>query len=451
MPRSRSSCIALFTPLFATLLVTLLPRAAAAHVRLEGDWSGDVPSVSFEVRDGSREEALHKLAAAAGWSLVMHGISTDHVDVVVRDEPPAKVLAMLLVDGDYVARRDGGRLSIEPAAAQQAPPEPATAAKPESEARAALGPADATAREPSARASGRGDRDRWASGGHLRIEPEEVVEDVVAFGADVDVFGTAEGDMVAVGGHVRVHPGAHVHGDATAIGGTLRVDEGARVDGDVDVIGGRLLQASGARIGGRVVENASQRGGVPASTSVFGEADEDDLETGFSGLVTAMRGAVHRTALLFLLGAIFLALAPTRSEMLEVEIARRPMRSLALGVVGWLSALVLAIALCVTVVGIPFAVAGSLVAIALTTAGACAVLTTAGQALLRHRTRNRYVHLAVGCVLLLLVQAIPIVGSLAGVAVALMGMGVLVATRGAGLLPPRPSHADRGPYRTAAV
>jgi hypothetical protein len=64
----------------------------------------------------------------------------------------------------------------------------------------------------------------------------------------------------------------------------------------------------------------------------------------------------------------------------------------------------------------------------------CAVLSVVGEALVRHRTENPYVHLAVGCTLFVVLAAIPLVGSWIVAATVLSAIGVLVATRGAGFL-----------------
>jgi uncharacterized protein YacL len=143
------------------------------------------------------------------------------------------------------------------------------------------------------------------------------------------------------------------------------------------------------------------------------------------------------SALLFVFGAVVLALATDRSRALQVEVAARPMRTLALGVVGAIAAIALSIALCVTLIGIPVALVGVVVFILAAYAGVCAVLTTAGEALVRHRTTNAYVHLAVGCALYFLVGLVPWFGAWAAVGVFLAGVGVMVATRGAGLVPVR--------------
>ena len=113
------------------------------------------------------------------------------------------------------------------------------------------------------------------------------------------------------------------------------------------------------------------------------------------------------------------------------------MRGFALGVVGLIAAIALVVALCVTIVGIPVAIVGVLAGAIATYVGVVAVVTTLGQGLLRHRTVNPYVHLAVGCAILFVVGAIPYVGSVAEVFVFFMGIGIIIATRAAGLVPVR--------------
>jgi len=164
--------------------------------------------------------------------------------------------------------------------------------------------------------------------------------------------------------------------------------------------------------------------------------------------VSGVGSAITRSAFLFIFGAILLALGTKRMETLRGEIATRPMRTLALGVVGLISGIVVLVLLCVTVIGIPVALVGLLVAVFAGYAGVIAVLTTAGEALLRHKTQSSYVHLALGCALFLVASSLPWIGGFVSVAVVLTGIGVIVATRGAGLVPKK--NPGAGPYRTPA-
>ena len=80
----------------------------------------------------------------------------------------------------------------------------------------------------------------------------------------------------------------------------------------------------------------------------------------------------------------------------------------------------------------------------------CAVLSVVGEGLLRHRTENPYVHLGVGCALFVALAAIPWIGHIVIVATILAGIGVLVATRCAGLLKRRNGNGGTSSYPSAA-
>ena len=384
----------------AALIVSTAATVALADVRHEGAWPADDRPISLKLENTGRLSALSQLADSAGWSVVARGISDSPVSLQVQDQPPSKVFDLLLADGTYVATRDGTLISLAPAA-------PAPAAVPAQDA------------EPE---------DRTVTGHNVRVEKNEVVGDVSVVGGDLDLYGTAEGDVSVIGGALRIHEGAHVTGDASGVGGAVIVDNGAKVDGEVSVLGASLNR------GEKPVGLASTSGSV------------------VSHLANDAGTAMEHTVALFLLGAVLLALASNRMETLEAEVAARPMKSLALGVVAFLSAAVAFIVLCVTVIGLPVALVGLVLGFLLAGAGICAVLTTFGAALLGHRTRNPYLHLAVGCVLFTLVTAIPYFGGFVHAAVALVGAGSLVATRIAGLLPKRSANVvNQGPYRTAVV
>lgn len=417
--------------------------AATAEIVRKGSWPDIEPKVSVEVSNEPRNEALKRVAQAAGWSLVLNVPPGNAVDLHVQDQPADRVLELLLSDGSYVATRDGDLIAIAPAPAA---PQPALAPeKPAPGTPAALAPSASPSDaededdedDEEAPPSSRG-RDRFVTGGSLRVEKGEVVNDVSVIGGSLDVWGTVTGDIDVMGGSTHVHEGARVRGDVSTVGGPLTVADGARIDGDVDVVGGPLHRGERARIRGDVNNDVSPAGGDGAGGK------------GASTLARRAGNAVTRTAFLFAFGAVMLALWPRRMETLKVEIAARPMRSFALGVVGVLGALAVAAALCVTLIGVPFAVIGLLLAVIAVVAGGCAVLETAGAGLFGHRTKNPYVHLAIGCVGLLIASAIPYIGGALCAAVALIGAGALVATRLAGLLRLKPrSEGAAGPYRTS--
>jgi hypothetical protein len=393
----------------STLLAACLAStvAADARVRREGQWPEEDASVSLDVSGAPRAEALRKLADAAGWSLVVHEPAGDSVDVHVKGQAASKVLELLLSDGDYVARREGTLVSIERE----------RAAQPD-------GAAAELAPDGSAAVDRRRARDRTVMGGSVHIRRGETAGDVTVFGGNLDVEGEVTGDVTVFGGNVQVNDGAHVHGDATVFGGRLSLANGSHLDGDVSTIGGTLERAAGAQVGGSVgtdddedcdhCDHASHEDDSPRAHFIHG---------------------IRLAAVLYVIGTILLALGSGRMMVLRAEMAARPMRSIALGFVGSLASVVILVALCVTIIGIPVAVVAILVSIFAVLGAMTAVLGVTGEALLRHKTENPYVHLALGCALFVALSWIPWFGGLVVAALVLAGIGVLVATRCAGLLP----------------
>ena len=401
---------------------------AAAEVSRQGEWPDLDKRVTLDVAGVSRSVAVKKLAEAAGWSVMLSFPAGEPIDLNVSDQPAGKVLDLILSDADYVASRDGALIEIRRAAAASpgaSPPDPAVA------------PAPPPAPAPTERGS-----DRLVSGHSLRIEAGETVHDVAVIGGSVEVFGTVTGDLVVSGGSLHIYEGAHVFGDASTVGGSVTVDDGARVDGDIDVVGGSLRRGAKAIIGGGVEQNgdSGRRGS--------GSGGDDGSERGASALASFGRDVARastRSALLFVFGAVLLSLWPRRMEVLKVEVASRPMRTFAMGVVGILGVLALSAVLCVTVLGIPFAIVGLLLAMFAICAGLCATLETAGAAIAGHRAKSPYTHLAAGCLLLLVLSPIPFVGGLITFIAVMIGAGSIIATRVTGLFPSRPSAPPPAP------
>jgi hypothetical protein len=442
-----------------------------AEVRHDGTWPSTEKTVSLKLQHVPRAEAVRKLADLAGWSVVIHAPEGDAVDVSVKDQPPSKVLDLLLDDREYVAKRDGSLISIDFDGASDSlavppiPPMPAippippmampgsTAAPPPPDddqdetdsppAADASADAKGASKPPREHPTTRG-KDRGATGSNLKIDKAEVAHDVAVMGGNVDVYGTVTGDVSVTGGNLHVHEGGWILGDAVVIGGVLTVDDDGQVDGDVSTLGGSIRRSDKAVIGGSIESRGDDNSD---------EEDEDEdakktpaghhgptihIERNHKAHVTSflsdLGGGLAHSAMLFVFGSVLLALASRRMETLRVEAASKPMRSFAVGVVGSLVALVLFIACCVTLIGIPVAIIGLLLLVFGAYAGVCAVLTVVGQALLRHKTKSPYVHLAVGCAIFMVLGALPYVGGFFVAATALVGIGVLVATRAAGLV-----------------
>jgi hypothetical protein len=398
--------------------LSLIATAASATVRREGTWPERDPNVSLDLHQAPRHEAIRKLADAAGWSVVIDVpvASTTPIDIKLNDEEAGKALDVLLRDGNYVAGRDGKIVTIR---AEVAAPQPPQVAPPPSPV--PLG-------------------DVRVMGGSDRIEKGATVRDVKVVGGALEIFGTINGDLKVVGGSVKLRPGSHVKGDIKIVGGAVEADEGAIVDRHPKVLGGVYRSPGHLQIRGPSggadeendihLESKSSNGTFKARVGRFGDS-----------VMSIISGA----SILFLFGIVLLTLGKERAELMRLEIATRPMRSVALGVVGIPAAIVVATLLCVTVIGIPFALAGACLLGLGGVAALVSALQVLGELLVRHRTDNPYVHLGLGIALYAIAGSLPFIGSWVVLAAALISVGAFIATRAAGFIKKKAALPYRSP------
>lgn len=404
------------TLLAAVVLLLAFGGQASADVLREGAWPEE-GSVSLSADGVPRATAIQRLADAAGWSLVAEDLDDAPVHVQVKDQPPAKVLDLLLADGHYVAKREGTLVSLS---AADAPADaPATSAVPIRVARPPPSASTPTPIHTDGKASKKGE-DRVVTGDDVRIGRDEVVHDLFVWGGSVTIEGTVTGDVLILGGSGALVEGSYVAGDLVAFGASVDIANGAQVDGDVAVLGGSLHR------GDQVSVNCTTCDDEP-------EEPEDPMASFFGKVLGNLTGM----ALLWVFGAMLLAIALRRVEVMQREIEARPWRCLALGMATVVGVLVIIGSLVITLIGIPLALIGGLLAGLAAYVGFCVVVLTTGSVLSRRRTHNVYAQLAFGCLAYFLVGLIPGVGGLVSTGIALVGLGALVATRGAGLLPPR--------------
>lgn len=365
---------------------------ARADVQIEGQWPEASSKVSLHVENANKDLALGELAKKAGWNLVLHGDFRESgpVSLDVTDADAKDVAEAILGSGKFVAKVKGesGKL-IEITALHEGASPPAKSSE-----------ADVKSNK----------RDRAVLGQNLRVEKDEVVGDVSVTGGSAEIFGKVDGDLVVTGGSVTVHDGAQVSGDTLAIGGRVHVEKGGKVLGDNKVIGGVFTRD----------DETTQEAPDERRTSLWvrGKEGASDLFGAFT--------------FLFVVGALFLAVAPNRMLRLRTELAAQPVASVAYGIGGLIGVVLAAIVLCITVIGIPFAAILTLLAIVAVTGSLAAALTTAGAALVGHRSQNHYVQLAVGAALFALCGIVPWIGGLLQFGAVLAACGVLVTTRVAG-------------------
>jgi hypothetical protein len=440
------------------LLAFAIPFTAGATVKKEGTWPTHEPKVDLEF-DGKPSDGLKELAKEAEWSLVLsNSVGIDEagsdVHVDVDSQPADAVLEALFAGRDVIAYRNGTLITVMPNSgntgahvampAVPPPPNSGLAPSPPAPDFAPAGPA------PIPTVTG---EDRSVVGGSMVIKKDEVAHTVSVAGGSLKVEGVITGDLVVAGGSAKIVGGGRVVGNVVVFGGSLKLEDKARIDGDVAINGGSLKREDGASIGGTVVDGPGQHGRRGRSGSSDDHASSHDdasaKPSGRSRLSEAAHDfgqAMTKTALLFVLGCVLLALLAPRMEKVRVEIASRPMRAFATGLVGTIfgsiGAGVLLTVLCVTVIGIPVAVVGVLAAVLAVYGAIASVLTTVGAAVVGHRTQNPYLHLLLGCAAFLVLFSIPYVGWVVSFVVTMTAIGALILTRVGGLLDRKPRVAS---------
>lgn len=377
------SLVSILVGLVLAAAALLTPVAARSEVVRRGQWPAD-ENITLSLTATPRHEAVQSLADVAGWSLIAEGVNDAPVSVDVREQPADKVLASLLAGGDFVVERDGTLVSVRPNGAHvvkrvQSP-------------------------------SGALEEDLFITEEGY-VGKEQVVRDLFVVGS-ATVEGTVTGSVVVFGGKAKLVRGARVSKDVIAFGGSIEIEDGVDVGGDVAALFGTMRRGSG-----------------PSEQCVTCvDEKQEPWQTFFGGLFSHLRSAV----LIWLVGALTLAVATARVNILRQQLERRPLRNLGVGVLTFGAAIVLVVTLVFTLVGIPLALLSVVVGVAVTYLAFAALPLAVGQRLVGKRSANPYVHLAAGCGVWFVVLCIPVVGSLVALVGSFMTLGALASTRVAG-------------------
>jgi hypothetical protein len=155
------------------------------------------------------------------------------------------------------------------------------------------------------------------------------------------------GDVVAMGGDVTV--AGHVEGDVASMGGDVYLKSSARVDGDVVCMGGQLHEDSGATVGGQRVSGLGRHG-------TYRVRETHPRYDGGSRLA----GSIVWLLLVLGIAWAFARLAPGRTAAVVDTLRREPVTSLGIGALVFaliVPSIVVVAILCITIIGIPFAIA----------------------------------------------------------------------------------------------
>jgi hypothetical protein len=170
--------------------------------------------------------------------------------------------------------------------------------------------------------------------------------------------------VLGMGGDVTVE--GHVRGAVTSMGGDIYLKPTAKVDGDVVVVGGQLHEEDGAQVGGqRVTALGGGKGRIVRKFEVDDGGVTIDRDHDDDGEDVA--AALARLLVLLLIGWAMARIFPGRTGAALDTLRREPAMSVGIGGLVWaliipsVIALALVVALlCITIIGIPLALAALL-------------------------------------------------------------------------------------------
>ncbi len=257
--------------------------------------------------------------------------------------------------------------------------------------------------------------------GPLRVEPNETVHNLVAYGggAVVGEGATVTGDAVAFGGDVTLGEGATVRGDAVSIGGHVVKGRGAVVQG----------QEVGLGKGGLGVPFWNPSGqGVQRSWEFHPfSKGEDALRDNAMPLVPRV---LVRFAVFFIIGLFAFLLAPNRFTSVERELRSSFAACGGVGLLAAIATIPLTLILFVTLIGIPLALALWFFLSLLVVVGIAAAAHGLGASLpVGALKRTHALALAVGTLAIALLGEVPVLGALTLATLSLAAIGAFIRTR----------------------
>ncbi len=275
--------------------------------------------------------------------------------------------------------------------------------------------------------------------------------DVESEGGNVVITGVVEGDVMMGQGVIDLKPDSVVSGrvhvdrgrinkDATARTGSVDIgeeltpselqEEPAENEEKIDGVGGSL----GQRIAGRVISSIND-----ALRSVsFSFAMHDRINIGewpfspFMSIYGNIARGILNMLILFALATLTYTLFPAQVKITGQAISERTGPVIGWGLLAFVLAVPLMIALAITIIGIPLILVELIVLAAAAVLGYTGIASLVGSRVIdvaSSGSSNPLGAIALGVVLIGLISLIPVIGSLVSLAIFILGVGAALATR----------------------
>lgn len=282
----------------------------------------------------------------------------------------------------------------------------------------------------------------WISG--------EVLDDVRFACETLYIDGHIGGDLIAAGKDIQIREGAVIDGDVLVACGTFSLDGeiGGRarvVTGFVDLDGtiagnaeittdGGISVGGRAHIGGDLVYEGPSRVTFPDG-SVVGEItyhriEKDEFDPEFN-IPEGLGAFMHLLGFLAALvaGTIIVALTPDHARRTAETIRTKPLKSLGIGFVAYICMPIVLLILLVLIITIPLMFVVGLAYLIVLYIAKFYFSIWLGNLILRRSGRtdvSPIPSMLLGLVIVYLVTAIPIMGTLAGIVIIFFGFGALL-------------------------
>ncbi len=262
----------------------------------------------------------------------------------------------------------------------------------------------------------------------------------VGIGQDVRIGAgeTHDGDVVCVGGHVRID--GHVNGDVTVVAGTLDIT--GSVDGDVTAVATRTdldpaarINGSLSNVGGSLHRNAASVNGqvvnIPFGLSFPGW--RGGWTHGFGGLPGVfIWWRLFGLFLFFVCALLLTALVPDRIRLISEDAPARLFTALIFGLVGYVVLVFVQMFLAVTIIGLPLVFLIYLVFVVLKWMAMCGIFHQIGSRLGRAmgREMSLFGGILLGFLPFALLRLVPFcIGFSIWFLVEILAFGYLILTR----------------------